>query len=298
MGLLYEDQVAETLSGTTLTITPADNQSIRIKKIGFFGYSTETYANITIDRVKVGFVYPYYGGLSMFPQHVDQGYNINPYDNKNFDGIDLTYPVANGESFTITTSTSGNIYAVYDIYDAGDIKNTDPNGSHASIINFFQYLTVSSAITTATSEVFTEFNDQLNPSDFPNFPIDPVGAGQEIDVHAIGLQALARGNGGANQGYTEHLRLKYNREVLFDENGLGFLVRGDSTHTANSYDYVPLYNTVPYSQLYTPQVKKFSTPLTFKPGDELITEVSTKAGAAGTIEANKIIMWLLMTQRR
>ena len=92
--------------------------------------------------------------------------------------------------------------------------------------------------------------------------------------------------------------MKYNREVLFDETGNGWYVLGDSSHTANSYDAVPVYNTVPYKQDYTRNVKRFSTPLTFKQGDELLVEQGALGDATGTFEANKLIVWLLMTQRR
>lgn len=298
MGLLYEDQYAEKLSGTSLVITPASDQSIRIKKIGFAGVSSDVYATLQIDRTKVGYIYPYLGGLTMFPAPVAEGTDYNPYDNANFGMVDLTYPVANGESFTVTTSGNAYIFVIYDIYDAADVKDTEPNGSHASVLTFFQHITNNSAITTATSEAFAPLDKVLNPSDFPAFPTKAVGANQEFDIHAVGFMAIGRGNGSANQGYTKHLRMKYNREVLFDPAGLGWLVLGDSAHTANSYDYVPVYNTVPWAQKYQTIIRKFSTPLTFKQGDELLLEVGHQAGAAGTIEASKVNCWLLMTQRR
>lgn len=298
MALKYEDQYAEKLSGTSLVITPAETESIRIKKIGFAGLSSDVYATLTTDRTKVGYVYPYLGGLKMFPFPVAEETDYSPYDLKALEVIDLTYPVATGESFTITTSGNANIFVLYDIYDAGDVKNDEPNGSHADTLTFYQHVTNASAITTATSEVFSALDKNLNPTDFPAFPIKAVPAGQEFDLHAIGFMAIGRGNGAANIAYTKHLRLKYNREVLFDEAGLGWAVLGDSAHTANSYDYVPVYNTVPWNQKYLPVVKKFSTPLTFKQGDELLVEVGHQAGTAGSIEASKLNCWLLMTQRR
>ena len=298
MALKYEDQVAYVIAGTSLTITPADNESIRIKSIGIATSTAGTTATITTDRTKVGFIEAYFNSRDMFPLPVEAAVGINPYQNENFNTVDLTYPVANGESWNITATNNSTIQVVYDIYDAEDVKNTEPNGSHSTILNFFQYLTIGASWTPGATLAYNDFDTNLNPSDFPAFPVKAVPAGQEFDIHAVGCQALARGDGTNNDVYTQRLRMKYNREVLFDESGYGWYVLGDSSHTANSYDAVPVYNTVPYKQDYTRNVKRFSTPLTFKQGDELLVEQGALGDAAGAFEANKLIVWLLMTQRR
>lgn len=298
MAIKYRDQVAKILAGTSITITPADNESLRIKRIGYSGFTADGTAVVTIDRVKVGYHVIRAQGVTMFPASLEQSAEISPYMNPLINDIDLTYPVANGESINITASVSGNIFVIYDIYDKDDVKNTEPNGTGSPILNYLAYMTNAAAITTATTEGYTLLTQINNPNDFPKFPVSPVPSNQEFDVHAVGCLAISRGNGTANQGYTKHLRFKYNREVLFDDNGAGFLVQGDSAQTANAYSVANPINQLPYFQKYQNYVKRFEAPLNFTQGDELDIEVSTVAGAAGTIEAGKLLVWLLMTQRR
>lgn len=296
--LKYRNQVAYVLYGNSLTITPADNESLRILFIGYDGYSADTEATITIDRTKVGYHLPYFMGQAQFPGLKEDLMEISPYQNPVFDEVDLSYPVANGESFNVSTTTSGNIFVVYDIYDAGDVKNTEVNGTNSPVLNFLQYITNASAITTATTLGYTEFDKNKNPTDFPKFPIQPVPAGQEFDIHAIGNLALSRGNGSVNVGYSKYLRLKYNREVLFDESGYGFLSQGLSSYVTNGYSASGGINTVPYKAKYNNYIKRFDVPITFIQGDELDVELGHMAGTAGTIEAGKTMAWMLMTQRR
>jgi len=299
MGLKYADQVARALQATSLTITPKETESIRINKIGFTRPAADGYATIKIGRMIVGYI-PVRIGATMIPFAYDvHGASvINPYDYGEIAGIDLKYPIATGENFNVTSGVTTDIFVDYDIFDAGDVSNTEPNGIGSNELTYYVNLTNGSAITTETSRAYHKLDKNMNPIEFPRFPLERVPSGFEYTIKAIGAMALSRGNGTANIGYTEVLRMKYNRQVLYDPTEAGFQVLGDSTFITNAYSYTQTLNELPLLETPVAELYKFDPVLIMKEGDVFDTEYGIKAGAAGTIEAEKLLVYYITTVKK
>jgi len=299
MGLKFPDQVARVQQGTTLTITPRETESFRINRIGFARPTADSYATIRIGRMLVGYIpvrMP--GGFIPFHYAVHGSGVINPYDYGEEGVINLRYPVATGENFRITTGAATDIFIDYDIFEAGNVPNTEPNGTASKELTYYITLTNAASIPTTTTTAYHVLNRNILPLEFPRFPVERVPSGVAYDIKALGAIAMSQGNGTANTLQTRYLRLKYNRQVLYDPTELGFQIMGRADVIAAAANYEQVLNEISPVQTPTVELYKFDPILVMKEGDIFDTEVGIRGAAAGAVAANMLFIYYIVTVKR
>ncbi len=136
------------------------------------------------------------------------------------------YPVAEGQTFRVKPYTSGkklnDVVIIYEKYDAGDIKATDPNGSESKEYVFVNYGQPQDALTTSGDY---QVKVCKTTEEFPDFPFgEPVPSKTTIEILGIlGSESLDY-DGPNDYTYTKFLKLFKGRTCLFDrdKNGLPF----------------------------------------------------------------------------
>lgn len=215
-------------------------------------------------------------------------------------GVNCSIPVAEGQSFTV--STSGNtpvVVIVYDIYDAADIRADMPNGTDATEYMFIQYMDTSETID-ATEDV--TLDTSLSPAEFPDFPCGKsVPANCEIEILGLVGSPCGAGTSESNKTYSSYVKMVKERETLFDEdrNGIPFFFH-TGVFGAISYwsDFsliggcVSLDTSTYKTTLGNPLM--FDPPLVFKAGEELLIYVSFVKLASYNIPANSIDLAAIM----
>lgn len=193
------------------------------------------------------------------------------------------FPVAEGETFLITgAKQAGAIQLVlYEIYEPGDIKPDDPNGSRAKEYLMVQYGNTGGSINVDGD---TLYDICQTPAEFVDFPFGKdVPAKTAIDIIAILASDFSPSeNTGTDYTFTKYLKLLYNREVLFDEDRNGILHLspeglnvGGRNRVAEGQSLAGNYSSV---DMRLPLV--FPEPLKFVAGDELLMYLTT--GKVGT----------------
>jgi len=299
MGLKFPDQIARVQQGTTLTVTPKETESFRINRIGFARPTADSYATIRIGRMLIGYIpvrMP--GGFVPFQYGVHGSTIINPYDYETEGVFNLKYPVATGENFRITTGAATDIFIDYDIFEAGNVPNTEPNGTGSTELTYYVTLTNAASIPTTTATAYHVLNRNILPLEFPRFPIERVPGGVTYDIKALGAIAMSQGNGTANTLQTRYLRLKYNRQVLYDPTEMGFQIMGraDTITAVPNYDQVS--NEMSPVQTLTAGLYKFNPALVMKEGDIFDTEIGLRGVAAGAVAANTLFIYYIVTVKR
>lgn len=159
-------------------------------------------------------------------------------------GLPFKYPIAEGQKLTIAAlDGAGSIQVVYDIYTAGDILATMPNGTQSRQYSFIQYLDAS-AVLAASGDMLLDTS--LTPAEFPDFPAGrAVPARMRIKLHGVIGSPVADAASGSNLFYTTYLKMIREREVLLDEDRLGviFLGYAASATTADYTNAVSLIGT-------------------------------------------------------
>lgn len=214
-------------------------------------------------------------------------------------GIPMTYPVAEGETFTVEAPNNWTTLMIfYEIHDAGDIRKDMVNGSGSSELYFMQYGKNSSNVS-ATS--YLSLDDVHNPVEFPNFPFgEAVPSRMRMDILSVLFPDVTRAGttAGTDSLVTEFLRMYYNRRVLFDEDKSGLWVKGLTTGgAANTTTYYHLgSSSLPYTLLGGNNFPKlFPVPLEFHAGEELDIQLNFASdGGGATIQADDIYCGLLM----
>jgi len=200
------------------------------------------------------------------------------------------YPVAEGQTFRVKPYTSGkrlnHIMIIYEKYDAGDIKATDPNGSESKEYVFVNYGRVANTITTSGDH---EVSNCITTKEFPDFPFGKtVPSKTTIDILGVlGSECIAYVDD-SNYVYTTYVKMFKGRTCLFDmdKKGIPFLgikysgiVTG--TYFGKGYSYIGNYTNKDRREPFVPP-----RPLTFSEGDELKIYVSTEAvGSSASLNA-------------
>ena len=210
-------------------------ESLLIKRIECIPSTNDGYLTLSVDRVTVGF-YRVKGKSGNHLSTMLTAYlkaNLMEYLTNR--GINVTIPVAEGQSFSVSRyAEAGNVIVVYDKYDAGDILATAPNGSAAKEYVFMQYAKVGTAPTASGDALI---DTSLSPAEFPDFPCGKVvPALHKIDLLGIVGCPFNDGAGGPIGFATSFMKLIKDREVLFDEdrNGIPFDAQ-DAAATALAY---------------------------------------------------------------
>jgi len=275
-----------------LSLQALAGQSLLIRAVEVYS-PNDVFATFRIEKTTVGYflVSEGLGSHLSFPKAFGtDGSTLEPLLKRNllsmlFDlGIFKGYPVAEGETFYITGIVNAASFkkVIYDIYDAGDKKPEDENGSKAKEYVFLNYGTVSGGVSAAGDSLFAK---TLCPVEFPAFPYgDDVPARTTITLFGIcGREAGVRNATPATAIYTQFLKLVKEREVLFDSDRKGFLydfsivTGGAGTRYAGGKSQIGNF-----TQIDPREPLLFIEPLVFEGGEELSVYVTVAEPVDGS----------------
>lgn len=269
------------------TLEAKGGESLRIKRIEVVPSANDTYLTLSVDRVTVGF----YRIKGKAGNHLGTLHGAYLYANlMQFlanNGVNVSIPVPTGQTFSVSRyAEAGNVMVIYDRFDAGDVKATDPNGPESKEFTFVQYAKVGTAPTASGDAVV---DTSLTPTEFPNFPCGAVvPSGHVIEMLGIAGSPFVDGAAGPVSFASSFLKLTKGREVLFDPDRLGIPFDGqDAAATALAYAgnfslIGPGTEVLINTNIVTPgDPLLFDPPLTFPEGSELNVVLSVvKTGAA------------------
>ena len=275
-------------TGSKVSLYADAGESFLVKCVIFGATATTGFPVFRVDRKTVGC---YRGGAQGESHlgHVDDTFiPFNLMEWLASKGINVTIPVAEGQTFTIERSgDTGDVIIVYDIFDAGDITAVMENGTDAKEYTFIQYMTASVVLKAALDY---ELSVSLSPAEFPDFPCGAVvNAKHTIDILGIAGMPVSTGDA-TNYTKTQYLKLVKDRETLFDEdrNGIPFMAVGETTAaTTRKIDVSLIGDCVSIATgLSNPSYGLpllFDPPLHFDSGEELKVYL-TCAIDAGAVE--------------
>ena len=277
MGLINPLLVKNFSGASSVTLTPPSGKSLRVVDIVF--YSLDTNVTVQISKSYVGFIA---GGntvrlttsdnlqMSQFDEAQMVGENRTLMKALQEAGLAFTYPVAQGEEFSLTPA-SGTIsgYLVYQLFDGGDVKNTEVNGSASDHYIFLNYGRPSASI---TPPGYADVNYTIDPNPFPNFPFgEPVLAGVKILIHGFLINPWGYNSYAGSADHTAKLskiKVLENTKVLFDPDMAGIKVQSPAPDTGSENVKCGLGGSIaPY--MYVNESRKiglFSKPLEFDEG--------------------------------
>jgi len=250
-------------------------ESLRIKRIECIPSTNDSYLTVSVDRVTLAF-YRIKGKAGNHLSTVLTGYlkrNLMEYLNNM--GINVTIPVAEGQTLTIKRyAEAGNVMVIYDRYTAGDVKASDINGSASSLYNFVQYAKVGTAPTASGDHLI---DTALTPAEFPDFPCGKVvPARHTIELLGIAGCPFVDAASAGNNFATTFLKLVKDREVLFDpdRNGIPFDGQNASADTiiyGSNFSLIAPYTEVLLNTnaIANGEPLMFDPPLKFEAGQEL-----------------------------
>jgi len=263
------------------------------------------YLVLKVDRKTVG-VYRIYGRSGNHLGAMNTGYiNKNLMEFLQSKGVNASIPVAEGQAFSVASvGTSPVVVIVYDIYDAGDIRQDMPNGTDSNEYLFVQYMDTSETINASQTVVI---DTSLSPAEFPDFPCGKAVPANTL-IEILGIAGCPCGDGFASSTYigSSFVKLVKERETLFDEdrNGIPFLYQWDNI--AGAYlsaisligSCTPFlvhdegmgltYNVTPGDPLM------FEPALKFTSGEELLIYMSFILAGTRTLPANTIDLAAIM----
>lgn len=223
--LLQANMVKRIIASEGGDLEAKAGESLRIKRIECVPSSNDDYLTISIDRVTVAF----YRIQGKSGSHLGTLHNLfikgNIMEFLTAQGINVTLPVAEGQTLNVTRyDEAGDVVLIYDRFTAGDVNDTDPNGSASKVYTFLQYASLS-VVPTADGDYHVD--TAITPSEFPDFPCDKVvPALCTIDLMGIAASAFHHGYS-YNTGFrSNYLKLVRNREVLFDTDRKGIPMEG------------------------------------------------------------------------
>jgi len=282
MAIKARDQIKWVKSADSLELEADTGEAFLIKDVMAYDASGN-YLTISIDKTTVG----YFRGNSVnLGNHLH--FPIVDSEKKTLlgllwdKGIFKGYPVAEGQTFILSSSSSIYMAVLYDIYEPGDITTDMENGSEAKEYMIINYGRKATSGNLADGD--NEYIVSMLPSEFPNFPFGKdVPAKTTITIYGILASDIGKTTGsGANKQVTKYIKLVKEREVLFDEDKRGLLLRGlaaasDSTNIGTGYAVMGNYSS---TDRRLPLI--FEEPLTFTAGEELTVIMNTEvmAGSA------------------
>lgn len=298
--LKQANAVKHVLTTVACSLEANAGESFLIKKVIFGATATSGYPVFRVDRKTVGCYRGGAQGVTHLGHQDDAFLPMNLMEWLASKGINVTIPVAEGQTFTIErTSDTGDVTIVYDIYDAGDIKADMPNGSESNEYMMIQYMTASAALEAAGDHLL---NVSLSPSEMVDFPCGKVvPAKTTIDILGVVGQPVSKGDASTGHTTTQYLKFVKDREVLFDEdrNGIPFKAVANTTGTAVYKTDMSLIGdgvSVP-TGLSDPS---YGLPLLFDPalrflsGEELLVYLNCSYAASGTVAVAEVRVGLIM----
>lgn len=293
MGMQEPFAIKSVIGATDLTLTADAGESLLVKGI-VCEPPTQGALTIRIAKTTVG----YFRLTSGVGNHL---FDANPEAELGFQnnrpnlldlllsmGIFTGYPIAEGETMAFTGGSEalGVQIVEYEIWDAGDKKNTDPNGSASSAYYFQNYGRYSGTLADGDNL----YANRQDPVEFPDFPWNETApSNKTVTLHGICFAPISIATAGVtNLQNTEYVKLIREREVLFDEDRSGII----AYHAPGAANTVNRQNGRGPFGLYTGRDSRlpffFPEPLVFHAGEELGVYVTTNisAGVANISAAN------------
>jgi hypothetical protein len=209
-------------------------------------------------------------------------------------GFDLSIPVASGETLTVSRYAEAGLVVIrYDVYDAEDVKPSEPNGTTSKIRRYLHYFENAAAITSSPASLASS----LMWSGGDQWPVNALAVPQNNVFRLYGILAApsSRGNGSANKGYSTHLQLIQRNTVLFDEDRNGLPLRGYSSQTADAESYISEGSVMGPMTAENPAPGLFFEPaLVFPEGETLTTNLVLSGAASGGIGASGVGVTFLL----
>jgi len=291
-------------------------ESLRVKRIECIPSAADDYLTISVDRVTLAF-YRIQGKSGNQLGTLHENYlKGNIMEWLTAQGINVTIPVAEGQTLNIIRADeAGEVVVIYDRFSAGDVKETDPNGSASKVYTFMQYAVVSA---TPDADGTYHIDTALTPAEFPDFPCGKVvPALHTIELLGIAASPFHQGTAFNTAFESNYLKLVRNREVLFDteRNGIPFEGRHfESSSTLYQADFSLIGSGAEarLSEAYmdamgNPQKRDYTTfgkplmfdpPLKFSAGEELSVYLTvTKTGAAVWVAGVDDLAYILRVRR-
>lgn len=267
-------------------------ESIRVKRIECIPSTNDTYLTVLVDRVTVA----YYRIKGKSGNHLStrlwSHLKQNIMEFLAEQGVNVSIPVAEGQVLTVKRyAEAGNVMVVYDRYSAGDVKETEPNGSASKVYTFLQYARVGTAPTASGDALI---DTSLTPGEFPDFPCGKVvPALHTIEVLGLFGSPFVDGAAGPISFATTFLKLVKDREVLLDPDRNGIPFDGQNAG-ATALAYKANFSLIgPYTEILLDssvitngKPLMFEPPLKFEQGQELNAYLSVIKTGAATWTAN------------
>jgi len=196
-------------------------------------------------------------------------------------GLFKGYPIAEGETMTFSgVKQAGALQVViYEEYDAGDVKNTDPNGSKSDEYLFINYGRPEANITKTGDTIYDTVQ---SPAEFPDFPFaKDVPAKMTIELLGILASDVVDDRGSNDSMATQYLKLIRERVTLFDDDKNGILLMGLTGNTDADQQIARGLSLIGnFSDVDGKPPLFFDPAITFGPGEELGIYLTTAAGSA------------------
>jgi len=265
---------------------------------------TDTYLTLKIDNVTVG----YYRCVGKSGNHLGGassstvGRNLMQFLVDR--GLPFSLPVAEGQKLNISRAAgTGKIVILYDLYDAGDIRADMPCGTASKNYGFLQYLRETDILTDAGDMIL---DTSLTPAEFPDFPAGKaVPAKMKIKLHGIAGCPAGYWVSNDHGMYTTYLKLVREREVLFDEDRVGFLFWAND-YLAQTHPYELNKSLIGSGAEFgnstgffaNKQPLMFDPAIVFESGEELLVYLTWAKKGSGTMTANLTDVALILEVNR
>ena len=209
------------------------------------------------------------------------------------------YPVVQGEAMTLSFDTgTGDIFAVADSYDAGDVKSSEQCGSKSPDVFWVNYGTINTAVT-ATG--YYKTSQSRNPAEMVAFPFGVPGAGlvpagKKAHIYVIGGQASGRFASAGNTAGTQWIRPRLGNVpamTLFDRNDVGVPFLGNIPGAAG-VDYTSQRQAIPSILDASNQQYRVLAQLDFNGNDEFSLQVNVNVAGTGQLNASDLDIWCLI----
>lgn len=278
---------------TSLTLEAKAGESHLVRRIYCKANFEDEYLVLRVDRKTVG-AYRVYGKSGNHLGHqAAELFPLNLMEWLEKNGINVTIPVAEGQTFSIDSINTGTeIVVVYDTFSAGDITAIMVNGSDSKEYTFLQYM-VPAATLALDGDMICDLS--LSPAEFPDFPCGKVVPARHT-IQMLGLVGNPYAQGfGTSAIHTSFVKLVKDRETLFDLDRAGIVFRGqasggqrDSYQTDFSLIGGCLDGSEHSGQADIGYPLLFDPPLTFVSGEELLVYVSVVQPGSESLEGSFI----------
>lgn len=285
-------------NASTLELKPDVGAGLLVTNIEVKTTAASDFATVKIGKATVGYFRVAPAARNHLALHRNGVRNFSLLKQLKALGLEVTYPVAEGQTFQITLSNNAEwIKVTYQEHDAGDIRPDMPNGSDAQEYFFVNYGTNKDAVA-ATG--YVTLDKSRNPVEFPDFPFGQTVPARR-QVHLLGIMAAELEKNtytGAVDTYSRTRRLRVIRErtTLFDEDKNGFIMQGDgaAAGAANSA-YLGGVCTLPWGgEDQDGELFLLPEPLVFTAGEEVQFQVDVQVEAGAGLAADDLEVALLL----